>query len=385
MTNFSEQAHRLIEWCKNDALPFWAKNGVDPDGGFYEDLALDGSPNTLSLRRVQVQARQCYVYSHAANMGWYPKAQTVSDHGWHYLTTKGFQSNRLSSEQSFYGCAHLLKPSGNLHDGLRDTYAQAFLVLAATWRLRAFDDQTAKACLYDTVNFLNTDLKAFNAGWIENDRADLPRRQNPHMHLFEAFLAAYETTSDTLFIEMAKNIYDLFTQSFFDQQTGTLLEFFDADWNSDPATGHLTEPGHMMEWSWLLNWYGRLTGTEVNHYAERLYKVGVEIGTNLKTGLLCNETDLTGSVTRPDSRLWCQTEYIKANIARARNGQADAAQLAGNMIDLIFKNYLDVPVKGGWHDERDADGKLKSCNMPSSTFYHIFCAAAEVSLLHCQE
>lgn len=125
-------------------------------------------------------------------------------------------------------------------------------------------------------------------------------------------------------------------------------------------TGNLTEPGHMMEWCWLLYWYGRLSGVNVQPEAEQLYKVGVAIGSNPKTSLLYNETDIHGKVTKADSRLWCQTEYIKANIARASAGHAEAAQAAADMIDLMFTHYLDVPKIGGWHDERNADEVSKA-------------------------
>jgi mannose-6-phosphate isomerase len=76
--------------------------------------------------------------------------------------------------------------------------------------------------------------------------------------------------------------------------------------------------------------------------------------------------------------LWPQTEYIKANIARAEAGLLGAEEKAANMIDKLFSYFLDVPVLGGWHDERDISGNIISNSMPASTFYHIFCVASEV-------
>jgi len=134
----------------------------------------------------------------------------------------------------------------------------------------------------------------------------------------------------------------------------------------------------MMEWCWLIHWYSRLSGKNVTGYAESLYQTGVRIGTNNINGLIINEVHIQGKITNASSRLWPQTEYIKANIARAEAGLLGAEEAAADMIDKLFSYFLDVPVLGGWHDERDFSGDIISNSMPSSTFYHIFCVAAEV-------
>ncbi len=381
MTDFQTQSARLTAWCKDHALPLWGTKGVDPSGGFWESIGMDASPDHDALRRVRVQARQCYVFAHAAHMGWYDDAKAVANHGWDYLTTQGLQGGEDIAGGDFAGCAHLLNPDGSLHDGWRDTYAQAFIILASSWRYRAFDNSAAKAMLYDTLNFLNTHVKADNAGWCEGIPAPAPRRQNPHMHLFEAFLAAYEATQDQSFMDHADHIFGMFTDHFFEPKTQTLLEFFEQDWSPDAKTGDLTEPGHAMEWAWLIHWYARLSGNDAAKYAEKLYQAGVKMGTNPKTGLIINECTIDGRITKGESRLWPQTEYIKANVARARAGHKDGYDNAAQMIDKMFHYYLDTPVMGGWHDQRDADGVITSHNMSSSTFYHIFCCAAEAQYL----
>jgi len=378
MTNLISEGTRLISWCKKYALPLWANNGLDTKGGFYEALKINGDPAHNSLRRVRVQARQCYVYAHASHLGWFDNAHKISNHGWKYLTTNRLQGGNEINNGGFAGCAHLLNPDGSLNDGSRDTYAQAFLLLASSWRYRAFNDPQSLECLEKTTEFLNTFLKADNEGWVEGIPKHLPRRQNPHMHLFEAFLAAYEATLDHQFMKLADDIFSMFESKFFDKNTLTLLEFFDNDWRPDTKTGHLTEPGHMMEWCWLIHWYSRLSGKNVTGYAESLYQTGVKIGINNVNGLIINKVHIQGKITNTSSRLWPQTEYIKANIARAEAGLLGAEEKAANMIDKLFSYFLDVPVLGGWHDERDISGNIISNSMPASTFYHIFCVASEV-------
>jgi mannose-6-phosphate isomerase len=378
MTNLISEGTRLISWCKKYALPLWANNGLDRKGGFYEALKINGEPVLNSLRRVRVQARQCYVYAHAGHLEWFDNAHKISNHGWEYLTANGFQGGNEINNGDFAGCAHLLNSDGSLNDGSRDTYAQAFLLLASSWRYRAFNDPQSLECLEKTTEFLNTFLKADNEGWVEGTPKDLPRRQNPHMHLFEAFLAAYEATSDLKYMNLADDIFSIFKNKFFDESTHALLEFFDQNWLPDTKKGDLVEPGHMMEWCWLIHLYERLSIKNVSDYAEKLYQAGIKLGTSYITGLIINEVHIKGRKTNTSSRLWPQTEYIKANIARAEKGFNDAEDAAAEMIDKLFSYFLDVPTIGGWHDERDFSNNLISNSMPASTFYHIMSAAAEV-------
>ena len=247
MTNLVTEGTRLISWCKNYALPLWANKGLDTKGGFYEALKINGEPDINALRRVRVQARQCYVYAHAAHLGWFDNARKISNHGWRYLIQNGLKGGNLINKGDFAGCAHLLNPDGSLNDGSRDTYAQTFLLFASSWKYRAFGDLEGLEYLEKTFNFLNNNLKAENEGWIEGLPPSLPRRQNPHMHLFEAFLACYEATADLKYMEYADDIFLLFNNKFYDTKSFTVIEFFENDWKPDKKLGSLTEPGHMLE------------------------------------------------------------------------------------------------------------------------------------------
>lgn len=381
-TDFSYQSERFINWCKHDALPLWANRGVDWSGGFFETLNYDGSPDLSVKRRVRVQARQSYVYSMAVTKGWYSPSHLVADHGWKFLTHQGLAGGEHISDDKFKGCAHLLNPDGTLHDGTRDTYAQAFLLLSSAWRYRATTDPEALQILYATTLFLTKHFTSESGGWIEDCHNSLPRRQNPHMHLFEAFMAAYEATNDCLFLELAGQIFALFETHFFDSDTGCILEYFGSDWSLKNKRGAKIEPGHMMEWCWLLEWYGRLSGKSIKHYIEAIFASSLRYGLNSKTGLLINEFQLDGEVSNGSSRLWPQTEFIKACIAKHRLGDTKALSLASLVIDRVFHNYLQTPLRGGWHDSLDHNGHIESQQMPASTFYHLACAASEVEKIN---
>ena len=56
-------------------------------------------------------------------------------------------------------------------------------------------------------------------------------------------------------------------------------------------------------------------------------------------------------------------------------------QAATDAIDGLFTHYLNAPPWGGWIDKLSSEGKTLTETMPSSTFYHLFCAASEADAL----
>ena len=379
---FLDASTDFTAWCKT-ALKYWAENGCDPRGGIYEHLFMDGTPDADHLRRVRVQARYVYVYAHAAHLGWYEDSKTACDHAWSFLKGPGFAGGDYIAGDGPRGCAHLVTGTGAMHDDMRDTYAQAFVLLSGAWRYKAFNDEAALKIAEDTLAFLNTHLKAENGGWYE--ALPLPtsqqRRQNPHMHLFEAFLALNELTGQAKYLEMAGAMFDLFEAHFFDSKRKALLEFFNPDWSPENGDGGPTEPGHMMEWCWLLRVYERLSCRNMDAYANALFEGGMAYGLNPKLGLLCDAVELDGSPSKPTLRSWPQTELIKASVAQAATGQLEYLGDAAKAIRALMRYYLDVPVKGGWADKLNPEGEIISQVMPTSTFYHLFCAAVEADNL----
>ncbi len=377
MNSVFQSLRKFESWCREDALPFWAAHGLDPKGGGYERLNMDGSPDVQALRRVRVQARQAYVYAHAGALGWYKDARAVSDHFWSYVISNGFQGGESGS----VSCAHLLNPDGSLHDGSRDTYAQAFVILAGAWRYIAFKDKQALEIAKQVLAGLDSNVKADNGGWLEGMPAQLPRRQNPHMHMFEALLSLYDASGDQQYLLRTEEIFQLFLTTFYDESTGVVIEFFGQDWSRATHNGGPVEPGHMMEWSWLLGGYAKRGGQGVGNIASRLYSQATALGQHTNLGLLVDNINIATGVTSHTLRSWPQTEFIKAGLVQAAVlGDMEYARQAAEVTQRLMDTYLNVPQRGGWADTLDLDGKIIPGFMEASTFYHLFCAAAEASI-----
>lgn len=353
---------RFIDWFWDASLPLWAEHGADAAGGFHECLDHSGRPIEGVPRRVRVQARQIHVFATAARLGRAPRSRD--------LAARGFACflRQACPEGGARGCVHLLAADGAVMDDRRDLYDQAFLLLAAASMIRAFDDERARMLAVSTLDFMDRELKSPYGGYIEDDRGGRPRRQNPHMHLFEAFSALAAATGSPLYAGRASEIEALLRTVFFDSRIGALREFFTTDLKPlASAKGAVIEPGHMAEWTWLL----RASGGDLQRM---LYRRAAELGA--REGFLVNAVEV-GTPPGGARRLWPQTEYLKASLVMARRGEEGAAQTAERLIGALFASYLHHPVNGLWCDEYDGEGRPIATVVPASILYHLMEAAIE--------
>lgn len=368
---------RMVHWCSDKALPMWAVAGRNSAGGFFEHLLPDGSPDINANTRVRVNTRQIYAYSHAAAMGWFADALTVAQQTNGFVHKHCLGKDASGTQLPVVGL--LLDSRHNITDDRIDLYTQAFSLLAAAWLYRVSGQKETLQWARDIIRFMNENMASPHGGWIESlPESGRPRRQNPHMHLFEAFMALYESTGDAQFLELADHVYDLFKTRFLDERTHLLHEFFTDDWSLHPEKGDRIEPGHMMEWCWLLSKYAGIKRINLYTEIEAIYDQAMKLGINPKTGLLWDEMQASGTVTKATHRSWSLTEYLKASIAMASYGNVDAEKRIPALVDMIFDYYLNQPVKGGWIDCLNSDGEAISTTMPASTFYHYICASVEL-------
>lgn len=362
----------LKRWTVDTALPLWATIGVcDTIGGFHERLHLDGTPDRQAIRRTRVQARQIYVYAHAFALGWYPQGLQVALRGLEFLL------ERCRSPDGAPGFVHAVLPDGGVGDPLRDLYDHAFILLALAWLARASGDAQVSALVDQTLAFVDERLSAGDGTFLEGIPPSEPRRQNPHMHLFEAMLSLHAAIGHPQALDRAAVLRGLLATRFADPETGALREFFRNDWQPWPAPqGNILEPGHHAEWAWLLRTHERLTGLAPDPRASALLDRAMATA-QPETGFLPDEVDVDGAILRASRRCWPQTEAAKAWCAEHEAGRTGAAQAAERVLQGISRHYLAGPVAGGWIDRFDGAGQPAVNDIPASTLYHLFVAIAE--------
>lgn len=368
-----DAAGRFRAWMRDAALPVWAERGWDAArGGFFERFDLAGQPDRDAVRRVRSQARQVYVFAHGEQLGWYPGGAEIAQRGLDWLEGKAWAPDGKP------GWVMKLNADGSVADPTRDLYEQAFALLALAWVYRATGETRALDLARRTLEFIDAEMAHSQGGWLESvpDRAP-PRRQNPHMHMFEASLALFDATEDQSHLERAGSILSLM-RKYWIAESGALLELFEADWTRFGGRGgRRTEPGHQYEWVWLLDHYRERTGEDVSAEIAGLYAFARAYGRNPKTGLIMSAVGDDGAPLDTSARTWQQTEHLKASLIQGAAGRSGAWDAAGDALHRLFARFLAPAPAGCWIDAYDGQGKPDVTGITASTLYHLFVAAVE--------
>ena len=362
-------------WVRGSALPTWAAAGFDANAGRFRER-LDWSGAAVDVpQRAMVQARQIYVYSHAYHLGWFDRGAQMAEVAMASLL-RDF-ADVSGGEASF---AFSVDARGQRVSDVRDAYTHAFVLFAIAWLYRVTGDRGLLVLAEQTDAFVRGTLFDAHHGGVFDAHPVVARdkRQNPLMHLLEAYLALERAAPGRGYLDGARALVDLFRSRLFSTEDGVLREHFAADWSAHPvaAKADVFEPGHHFEWVWLLREYQQLTGDDLTVWSDRLYDIARARGV-APNGLVYDEVATDMSVRKRSHRVWPHTEAIKATVARHAVGDSEAVPFAGTMARGLLDRFLDVPFAGGWVDHIDADGEPRVDYVPASTLYHLFFAAAE--------
>lgn len=371
--SFKHQASKARDWLIDHALPFWGTVGVDSaTGGFHERCSLEGLPVEAAPRRLMVQARQIYVFSHAHRLGWHPHARAIAARGLDHLLA------RYRGPDGKPGFVFSIAADGAVADPRRNAYGHAFVLLALAGYARATGDAQALAVARETLAFIDEALTDSHGGVTDDaPRSVAGKRQNPQMHLLEALLALHEATGDAAFLDRATRIVDLFHARLFDAGHGVLHEHFTDDWRPAPGeAGQLWEPGHHFEWAWLLLLHARLRQGAPPPQADLLVASARAHGFS-SDGRIYDTVRDDGTVHGAATRIWPLTEAAKAGAVFAERGTASADDMARAALATLMDRFIGRPWRAGWIDHLDADGKPLVDYAPASTLYHVFLAVAE--------
>jgi mannose-1-phosphate guanylyltransferase/mannose-6-phosphate isomerase len=362
---------RVHHWLFQETLPLWSTVGVDErHGGFHEALGFDAVP-LMKPKRMRTMARQVYAFAVAKARGWDGPADRLISHGIEFMTRNGRTDNG--------GWVRTLNVDGSVADAAEDAYDHSCVLLALA-HAHMCGNLDALRLGEETFVFLDAHLEDSRmTGFLETSDGEGERRSNPHMHLLEAFLAWHQATGDRAYLRRAARIIDLFRSHFFDPESWTLGEYFDAEWK--PASGEKglrSEPGHHFEWaSLLVDFAGRSGQTELTGFARKLYASAIANGLNRATGLAYGAVTRQGLPLDLVSRSWPQAEAIKAAIALDGSGGPDLKPEIEARVGRLFRWHVDPAPLGLWIDRIDERGRSLATDVPASIFYHLVCALTQ--------
>lgn len=358
-------------------LPFWSTEGFATEQEmFHERLDFSGRPIGEVPHRAMVQARQIFVFSHAARLGLFPGGADPAMKALRTLLRHFCDDGDMRN-----GACFSISSSGERISAARDSYTHAFILFALASAHRLTGDAKLRRAIDDAVAFVDrslTDVRHFGL----YDRQPEPSRrksQNPLMHLLEAYLALHEALPEGPFLDRAAAIVEHFRTRLFQSGPGVVLEHYDGDWSAleHEPEGQFFEPGHQFEWAWLLHWYGTLSGTDQAGLTDRLWHTACNHGLD-RSGLCFDEIDLDLTPRRRSHRLWPHTEALKAAVIRDEAGDAQARNVAATMADALTSRFLNRPFPAGWVDRIDPEGRPLVDFVPASSLYHLYFAFSEL-------
>ena len=373
-----ECAQAWSAWFLREAMPLWSRAGVDhASGGFAEKLDAQGKM-VEEPRRTRVVARQIYVFSVAAKLGWDGESDALVQHGLDFLHRR-----LLRNDQTF---ASGVRPDGTLVNATFDLYEQAFALfaLASAYRLGLPKRQALLDQALLTLEALRAGWRHPVLGFEESNPPSIPLRSNPHMHLFEAALqweAVLPAGARDTWAALADELAQLALQHLIDGPSGIVTELFDKHWRPLPGDdGTLAEPGHQFEWGWLLHRWGvlrqRADGCQA---ARKMIDLAEARGIDPRHGVAINAFGTDGQVRDGHAKLWPQTERVKAwtQIAACASDPQDRDGALAH-VTLAMKGLLKYlhkpPVQGCWHEVMLADGSWSQEPTRTSSLYHVVCA-----------
>ncbi len=368
----------FLDWLSHQAVPYWANHGLLPNGGVIESFDAQAAPMLNKPCRVLVQHRQIAVFALAYKQGWLPQAPQLIHGIREFLDT--FATVEASPDPACLPrYAHSVSADGMVLDPQVNLYDLAFQLLAYGCCHHAFGDDYFLRMSEALYQRLDAELKSNHGGWYENPYDHRVRRQNPHMHLLEAFLVLFQTSADIAWLDRATEVVSLFESHFYQYQPRCVLEYFESDWSLPRIDLQIAEPGHMFEWVWLLRFYQSLTGMDLNALCDNLHQQANQFGIGAH-GCPVDSVSTTWQANASSARLWPATERVKSSLSQLSFSQQPAQEMVATALDAIkslshsFISHADSALH---IDQINADGGTLNANAPASTVYHLMMCGLE--------
>jgi len=362
-----------LRWLTEHAWPLWLEHGIDwRRRAFHEHLDAASLQCRAPFRRLRVAARQTYVFSQAARHD-VPHAKEAVALGLDFLQGPA----RLPDG----GFAWRFDLDNRPIDGTRDLYDHAFVLLAFSAAAEVVGADRVRSDAVALVDHIATRFVHPAGGYRDSIPDTQLRRQNPHMHLFEALLAAGDAFGSERFFNCASELAALFIARLFQTKEGALPESFDEALAPRREAGRFAaEPGHHYEWIWLLHRYeavaaamGVATDPALKSAADCLFEFAERHGVNPSSGLVANGLWSDGMVSDGGFRLWPQTERLKA-VARRRPDRVPSA------LEALKRHFAGVR-PGLWIERMDATGHAIAEPAPATSLYHLTAAFTDDAVL----
>ena len=378
----------LIEHIES-IMKFYHPHCIDKKiGGFFQHFRDDGSIYDFDTRHLVSSTRFIFNYSMASIQFNNDEYLDVARQGIEYL--RHFHLNKKTG-----GYAWVLKGSG-VQDSTNYCYGLAFVLLAYSTAYRAGISE-AKYYIDETFELMEKHFWLNEFGLysdeISSDWSDVSeyRGQNANMHSCEALIAAFEATSQEVYLNRALLIAKNICVKKASLADNLIWEHYDSNWqinwsyNKD-RPDDLFRPwgfqvGHLTEWAKLLVILERHVDEEwLLSRAIELFDDAVEMGWDEKNDGLYYGFAPNGDVCDKDKYFWVQAEsFAAAAVLAKRTGDKYYWDWYDKIWQFSWEHMIDHKF-GAWFRILDSNNnKYDDLKSPAGkTDYHTMGACYEV-------
>jgi mannobiose 2-epimerase len=336
----------------NNILPFWMTKMIDDrDGGFYGRIDGLGHVFNDADKGCVLNARILWTFSSAFRVLKNPDYLKVAERAKDYLLAHFF-------DREYGGVFWLLDHKGEVKDGKKQIYAQAFAIYGLTEYYRITNDKTCfeKAIeLFRLIEKYSYDInldgyfEAFSREWgvaddlrLSAKDANEKKTMNTHLHVLEAYTNLFRVWKDDLLKKQLYRLIAVFTDKIVNNLTFNLNMFFDEEWNDKTD---LVSYGHNIESSWLIYEAAMVLGDE--DVIGKVKKICLMITDASKKGIMTDgsmiyEYFFNSGHIDSDRHWWVQAESVLGFLnAYALSGQKEYLELSLAAWKFISSNLVD--------------------------------------------
>jgi mannose/cellobiose epimerase-like protein (N-acyl-D-glucosamine 2-epimerase family) len=402
------RSERFLKGQIKSILDFYVPVALDNKNGGYNNQLLDnGTVYDPHTKHIVGTCRFVVNFSMAFRLFKDPLYKQACEHGVTYLMEKHCDGGSF---------AWMIGADGSVIDSTRYMYAQAFSLLALSEALKigvkGCEQHIEKVWKTTEEHFYEPDHQLYRDQFTGPDFSDCSpyRGQNSNMHMCEALLSLFQSTSNVLYLDRAVMIAEKLCLTFANEAGGRLWEHYDSGWKHDwdknkealpGSEEHIFrpygyQPGHFFEWAKLLMVIQRhKDGLDwIPGRARFLFDEGVRCAWDQGLGGVHYGFSVDGETSRvldTDKFYWVMAEMIgAAALLGAHLGPGEGEQY-WQWFDKAWTfstTHMIDGDRGGWYPQVNAqnqrtdphgngafDCPVKS--YPSKTDYHPLAACFE--------
>lgn len=341
-----------------DILNWWMTYTVDNENdGFYGKVDNDNIAEPNSPKGLVLNARILYTFSSAYLLNKKGEYLLTATSAYHYL------SHHFTDtiNDGFYWS---VDEKGNMLDGKKQVYGQAFVIYGLTEYYKATQNKHALALAKDTFKLLERySFDSINLGYIEalakdwkpiedlrlSDKDQNEKKSmNTHLHIIEAYANLYSVWQNEELKLAIKKLLDNFKDHIIDKQTHHLKLFFTENWE---VKSSLISFGHDIEAAWLLQEAAEIINDEEEIKTFKQIALQMSTATTAgidKNGGLWYEYDTSTNHWIKELHWWPQAEAMVGFFNAWQISEKEEYLIQALKSWSFIKNYLKNG-KGEWY------------------------------------